>query len=339
MTVDPDADPRRRLDRVLHSLRMTGTFYCHAELRDPWALEMPAVADSVSFHVLTSGVCWLRLPGAEPIELRPGDLALVPHGLGHHLLSAPDGGRGARVDLLPQRYLSDRFSVLEHGGEGAVTQLICGIVAFEGPAARQLMRGLPEVLRVEDADASAGASIHDTVRLMADELSTVQVGGDTVATRLADVLVVQAIRSWIRRDEIGATGWIRALRDERIGRVLEAVHAQPGDAWDLERLARTATMSRSSFSARFAELVGASPMAYIARWRMDVARYRLATEDITASQLAGELGYRSEAAFHRAFTRIVGTTPGGIRRGRDGRTRPAASSPSRDESWRASESG
>jgi len=322
MTAEPDSDPRHRLNRVLQSLRMMGTFYCHAELRDPWALEMPAVDDSLSFHVLTRGVCWLRLPGADPIELHPGDLALVPHGLGHHLLSAPDGRRGARVDLLPQRYLNDRFSVLEHGGKGSATQLICGIVEFEGPAARQLMRGLPELLRVDDADVSAGASIHDTIRLMADELSTVQPGGDTVATRLADVLVVQAIRSWIQRDEAGSTGWMRALRDERIGRVLEAVHARPGDAWDLGRLARTATMSRSSFSARFAELVDVTPMAYIARWRMDVARYRLATEDVTASQLAGELGYRSEAAFHRAFTRIVGFTPGSLQYGEHGRTGP-----------------
>ncbi len=319
MTSEPDADPERRLDRMLYALRMTGTFYCHAELRDPWALEMPAVVESISFHVLTRGTCWLRLPGADPLELRPGDLALVPHGLGHHLLSAPDGGRGARVDLLPQRYLNDRFSVLEYGGRGTATQLICGIVAFEGPAARRLMRGLPEVLLVNDADASVGASTYGTIRLMSDELASTQLGGDTVATRLADVLVVLAIRAWIRRDEGAAGGWLRALQDERIGRVLEAVHAAPGERWDLERLARTATMSRSSFSARFLELVGESPIAYLTSWRMDVARYRLMTEDITASQLAGELGYRSDAAFHRAFTRIIGSAPGAARSSRDGR--------------------
>lgn len=73
-------DGRDRLARVLHTLRMRGTFYCHAELGEPWALEMPAISDSVSFHVVTSGVCWLRLPDAEPVELRAGDLAFVPHG-------------------------------------------------------------------------------------------------------------------------------------------------------------------------------------------------------------------------------------------------------------------
>ncbi|WP_043673884.1 AraC family transcriptional regulator [Clavibacter michiganensis] len=309
-----DVASSQRLDRVLHALRMTGTFYCRAELRDPWALEMPAKGDSVSFHVLTRGSCWLRLPGAEAVELRPGDLALVPHGIGHHLRSAPGPARGARVDLLPQRYLNDRSSVLEHGGDGTATQLICGIVAFEGPAARRLMRALPELLRIDEGDAAAGASVHATLRLMADELSTVQVGGDAVATRLADVLVVQAVRAWLQRDEATADGWIHALRDERIGRVLEAVHARPGDGWDLDRLARTAVMSRSSFSARFAELVGESPGSYVTRWRMDVARHRLATEDVPASQLAGELGYRSEAAFHRAFVRMVGATPGSVRR-------------------------
>jgi AraC-like DNA-binding protein len=311
----PDVARSQRLDRVLHALRMTGTFYCRAELRDPWSLEMPAKADSISFHVLTRGTCWLRLPGADPVELRPGGLALVPHGIGHHLLAEPGPARGARVDLLPQRYLNDRSSVLEHGGQGAATQLICGIVAFEGPAARRLMHALPELLRIDDADAAAGASVHATLRLMAEELATIRIGGDAVATRLADILVVQAVRPWLERDEAAVDGWIHALRDERIGRVLDAVHARPGDAWDLDRLARTAVMSRSSFSARFTELVGESPGSYVTRWRMDVARHRLATDDVTASRLAGELGYRSEAAFHRAFVRMVGATPGSVRRG------------------------
>ena len=104
--VTAPGDGPDRLARVLHTLRMRSTFYCHAELSEPWALEMPAIPDSVSFHVVTAGVCWLRLPDTEPTELRAGDLALVPHGLGHDLLSEPDARRGPRVDLLPQKYLS-----------------------------------------------------------------------------------------------------------------------------------------------------------------------------------------------------------------------------------------
>lgn len=313
-----NGEGRKRLARVLHTLRMRSIFSCHAELGEPWALEMPAIPDSVSFHVVTTGTCWVRLAETEPIELRGGDLALVPHGRGHDLLSEPGARRGPRVDLLPQEYLSAHYSQLRHGGAGRVAQLICGIVSFDDPAARELMRALPDVLLIRGDAVSAASSIRDTLRLMAGELSQPQLGGEAVATRLADVLVIQAIRSWIATDPEAIVGWLRALEDERIGRVLEAIHEDPGQEWSLTRLARLAAMSTSSFSARFTGLVGDAPIGYLTRWRMNVARSRLEEEDITAARLAAELGYRSEAAFNRAFTRVNGRTPGSVRRERRG---------------------
>lgn len=303
-----------RLARVLGTLRMRSTFCSHSEFGDPWSLEMPAIADSVSFHVLIAGSCWLRLPGEDAVELAAGDLALVPHGRGHDLLSDPAAPRGPRVDLLPQEYLGESYSVLRYGGAGPTTRLICGIVGFDDPAARQLVRSLPALLRVSGDEAGVASSVRDTLRLIAAELAHPQPGAETVATRLADVLVVQAIRSWMNSDAEAGAGWLRSLRDERIGRVIEAIHADPGEEWTLERLARVAGMSRSSFSARFTDLVGEAPIAYLTRWRMAIAQSRLRDTEVTAATLAGELGYRSEAAFNRAFSRIVGTTPGAVRR-------------------------
>ncbi len=303
-----------RLARVLYALRMRSTFYCHAELKEPWALEMPAIEDSVSFHVVTAGTCHLRLPGADPIELRGGDLALVPHGRGHDLLSTADAGPSQRVDLLPQNYLSEHYSVLQHGGDGRAAQLICGVVSCDDPAARELMRSLPAVLFVGGDTVSAASSVRDTLRLMAHELAHPQPGGEAVATRLADILVVQAIRSWITTSTETEVGWLRAVQDERIGRAIEAIHDDPGAEWSLERLAQVATMSRSSFSERFTQLAGEAPIAYLTRWRMNVAHARLLNEDITAARLATDLNYQSEAAFNRAFTRVIGRTPGSVRR-------------------------
>lgn len=299
-----------RLTQALHTLRMRGTFYCHAELTEPWALTMPAVAGTVSFHVLTAGACWLRLDGQEPVELRAGELALVPHGRGHDLLSAPDARHPRRVDRLPQHYLADHYSVLHHGGGGRPARLICGVVGFDEPAARELLRALPPLLRA----GSETSAVRDTVRLMADELARPRPGGEAVATRLADILVVQAVRGWLEHDPSAREGWLRALDDEQVGRVLEAVHAQPGRRWTLELLARTAAMSRSSFAARFTALVGEPPMAYVTRWRMRLAEGRLTEDGTTVAALATELGYQSEAAFSRAFTRTVGRTPGAVRR-------------------------
>ena len=310
------AETTDRLGRVLHTLRMRSTFYCHAELGEPWALEMPAIPDSISFHVLTTGTCWLRLPDADPRELRAGDLALVPHGRGHDLASTQTSAAGPRVDLLPQQYLTEHYSVLRHGGAGRSAQLICGVVSFDDPAAREIVRALPQVLFVGGDTLSAASAIRDTLRLMAGELSYPQPGGEAVATRLADILVVQAIRSWLADSPDTGAGWLRALQDERIGYALEAIHNEPGHEWTLERLAQLATMSRSSFSTRFTELVGEAPIAYLTRWRMNIAHTRLRHENTTAARLATELGYQSEAAFNRAFNRIIGHTPGTVRRQR-----------------------
>jgi AraC-like DNA-binding protein len=305
--------PVDALGEALHLLRMRATFYCRTEVSAPWALAMPSIEDSVSFHLLAEGRCWIELPDADPVEMGPGDLVLVPHGLGHAVTSAPRVRPAARVDHLPQDYLGDHYSVLRYGGGGEPSRLVCGIVAFDDPAARALTQALPRVLHVE-AGGSPSAAILKTVRLMATELSDLRPGGEAVVTRLADILVIQAIRHWLERDGSTAIGWIAALHDERVGRALVAVHRDPGAPWTLDRLAREAAMSRSSFAARFRELAGEPPMTYVTRWRMQVAHARLEAGDVTVAQLAGELGYLSEAAFSRAFTRVHGTTPGSIRR-------------------------
>jgi len=309
---DPSLANNDRLSRMLHTFRMRSTFYCNAVLTKPWSLQMPSITDSVSFHVLVTGRCWLRLPGTDPLELVAGDLALVPHGRGHDLVTEPDAGSGPRVDLLPQQYLNDRYSTLQHGGSGETTHMICGVVHFDDPTARQLMNALPSVVSFAGNALSASSSIRDTLRMMATELSHPQLGGEAIATRLADILVVQTIRFWFTQNTNSLTGWLQALHDERIGRALEALHKEPGGQWNLEQLAAVATMSRSAFSSRFTELVGETPIAYLTRWRMHYAEAQL-REGRTATQLAGRFGYQSEAAFNRAFKRVIGKTPGSVR--------------------------
>jgi len=302
------------LGQALHLLRMRGAFYSRTEATDPWALEMPAIADSVSFHVVTVGACWLEVPGAEPVELGPGDLALVPHGRGHNLVSEPGVGPPGRVDQLPQRYLGDHYSILTYGGGGESSRLVCGIVTFDDPGARALMRVLPSVIHINATDTSTPSWIQETIRLLSAELAALRPGGEAVTTRLADILVIQAIREWLERDPAASGGWLGALRDDRIGRALTAVHREPGREWTVARLAREAAMSRSTFAARFTDLVGEPAMSYVTRWRMQVAYARLEDGKTTVRELASALGYRSEAAFTRAFVRVTGTTPGTVRR-------------------------
>jgi AraC-like DNA-binding protein len=172
---------------------------------------------------------------------------------------------------------------------------------------------LPDRLHIRDADESE-PSLRGTLAVMAQEVRAVRPGGATVLTRLSDVLVVQAVRSWLERTAEGQAGWLGALRDPQIGQALAAIHRQPGRRWSLESLAASVHLSRSVFSERFIALVGQSPMQYLTRWRMHMASDWLRTGTLSIGEVASRLGYDSEPAFHRAFKRHVGLPPGAFRR-------------------------
>jgi AraC-like DNA-binding protein len=301
------------LGEALHLLRMSGIFYCLTEATAPWALEMPAFDDCLSFHVVTAGGCWLVVDGTDPQYLRAGELALVPHGRGHFLFSQPGVTPAPRVDQLPQQLVSEHYSILRHGGGGAPSTLVCGIVSFHDPAAQQMVRLLPPVIHTDGATAPSRTWIGDALGLMAAEVRQLRPGGEAVTTRLADILVIQAIRAWIERDPAARTGWLGALQDQQIGQAIVAVHRNPGHPWTVASLASRAAMSRSAFAARFTQLVGEPAMQYVTRWRMHIALARLRQGPTTVRELAAQLGYGSEAAFSHAFKRAVGVSPGTVR--------------------------
>lgn len=300
------------LGEVLHFLRMSTTNYSRCEFAAPWALVLPAFEHTMMFHAVMSGRCWLEVEGEEPLLLQPCDLALVPHGEGHRLANEP-GVAGPSLFDLPREQISERYEVLRQDGGGAPTRLICGTARLDHPAAQRLIRLLPRVIRFEDTRWPEMGWIQSTLRLMAAEAKELRPGGETIITRLADVLVIQVIRSWIEHDPAARTGWLGALRDPRIGRAITLIHRDPADAWSVATLASAVAMSRSAFSARFTDLVGESPMQYVTRWRMQLALSWLRNDGAAVGELAMRLGYRSEAAFSRAFKRAIGVSPGAVR--------------------------
>jgi len=308
MNLDDPFAPTDPLGEALHILRMNGAFYARSELTAPWGLTMPAMPGNLWFHVATTGSYQLEVGDGEVRTLAAGDLALVPHGEGHVLRSEPGAPAPGILDI-DREVISERYEVLHYGGGGASATLICGAVRFDHPAARQLVQSLPPIIHVE----AAGAWMEGTLRLMAAEASELRPGGEAVITRLGDILVIQAIRSWIETDPAARTGWLGALQDRQIGRALTLVHREPARDWTVGSLAGEVAMSRSAFAARFTELVGEPAMAYVARWRMHIALTALRDEGATVGELADRLGYRSEAAFSRAFKRIIGVAPGAAR--------------------------
>lgn len=305
--VPASADP---LGEALQFLRMSGIFYCRSELTAPFALALPPMENCLMLHVVTSGRCWLEVDGAEPRELRPGDLALVPHGDGHRLANEPGSRvRAANLFDVPREQLSDRYEILRLGGRGDATSMICAAVRFDHPAARHLVALLPRAVTIDAGTATQWEWIESTLRFMGTEARELRPGSESVITRLADVLVMQAIRSWIEQDPSSRVGWLGALQDEQIGRAMAAMHRDPARRWTVATLANEAGMSRSAFAARFTRLAGEPAMRYLTRWRMYAAATLLERDDAGVADVAMRLGYRSEAAFSRAFKRFVGTSP------------------------------
>lgn len=309
-TLPSSTDP---LGEALHFLRMTGTLYCRSEFTTPWGLDLPALPDSLMFHIVTRGACWLQVEGETPVQLDMGAFALVPHGRGHQLTSDLGVPAVGLFDV-PTTHVSDRYEVLTQGGGGAPATLICGAVRFDHPAAAELLRLLPPVITVNSWRTPELEWMRTTLGLMAFEASQLRAGGETVITRLADILVIQAIRAWLDAHADAQPGWLAALRDPHVGRAIRALHRDPGHGWSVEVMAKEAGMSRSAFAARFSTLVGEPAMRYVARWRMHVALAALRDERQTIAAIAEQLGYDSEAAFARAFKRVVGRWPGEVRR-------------------------
>jgi AraC-like DNA-binding protein len=309
-TAIPDfTDP---LGEALHLLRLNGTFYCRSELTAPWGVELPPFDGRMMFHVVTAGQCWLEVEDEEPHLLRQGSLALVPHGNGHSIRSSLNDETQPLFDI-PVERVSDRYEIMRLGGDGALTHLTCCVVRFDHVAGQQLIPLLPKVLQIDTWEEEEGSWLQSTLRFIAREARELRPGGETVITHLADILIIQAIRSWLDSAPDAHRGWLAALRDKQIGRALVAIHRQPEQAWSVASLAKEVGMSRSGFSARFSQLVGDSAMRYLSRWRMQLARAQLMENATPLSVLAERLGYQSEAAFCRAFKREFGVSPGSVR--------------------------
>ena len=310
LLAQPIGDP---LGEILHLLKLTGTFYCQSRLSAPWGIAIPGFLEVMSFAVVIGGRAWLKVGEAAPFEIQKGDLVLMTHGAPISLYSDSEA-QLMQLEELPIRKVTELYETLDFGGGGAECSIMYGLVRLDHASAPMLMALLPDVLKIDPWEEEAGSWLQGTLQFIAREARELRPGGETVITRLADVVVIEAIRRWLSRSPEANRGWLRAARDPHIGRSIVAIHRNPAADWSVETLARVAGMSRSAFAARFSGLVGTPAMQYLAEWRMNLARRTLRETALPISTIAADLGYQSEPAFNRAFKRVFGMTPGQARR-------------------------
>lgn len=307
--------PIRRdpLGEVLHLLQLTGTFYCVPELSAPWGISVPDLDRQLVLIAVTEGACLVEFEDGEDLPLSAGQLVLLPHGRPVDIRDRPGSVLTPLFDIPATRH-SPQFETMTHGGGGAVTRMTCGVLKVDHAAADRLVSLLPRSIFLDGFEPRAGAWVQTTLTYLAEEARNPRPGGETVLTRLTDILVVQAIRAWLENADNLATGWLAALRDPKLGRALQAFHQSPETGWTVAELAAVAGMSRSAFAARFKRLTGEGAMQYVSHWRMQLANTALRDGRLSVAEIAARAGYESEAAFSRAFKKLTGQTPGSVRR-------------------------
>jgi transcriptional regulator GlxA family with amidase domain len=167
------------------------------------------------------------------------------------------------------------------------------------------------VLHLKRTDAEAFLV---TVRQIFAELHEGGLGAGEVAARLLDIVFIRALRAYFDQNiEAADSGWLAAVRDEQIGSALALLHRDPQEPWTTDSLARRVALSRSAFAERFKQFLGEPPLQYLLRLRINTAATRLRSSDDNLKTIARASGYESVAAFVRAFSRLMGTTPGKYR--------------------------
>ncbi len=302
---------------ILLRLAMRGTLYFRTAFSSPWGVEVPAFSHVARFHFVHRGTCILRVAGvAAPIRLQQGDLAIIPHGAAHRMYCDPATEHAVLpLDRVLERSGFTGEGTLVHGGmpKGEATELVCGHFEFDPLAWHPLIERLPPYLHIANYGESAGQWMEHTLRLIGVEAGCRQLGGDMIAQKMSEIIFAQVLRAFLANQGADLPG-LAGLADPQILRALEAAHAHPDHDWTVEGLAKVAGLSRTGFSLRFAAKMGMPPMAYVTRWRMQIARQDLRLPGRTVPDVVEKVGYGSEAAFARAFKKEFGVSPATYRR-------------------------
>lgn len=290
------------LTHILNTARLKSSVYCRSELGSPWGLHFAPRSCAV-FHVLYRGNGFFRLESQTALlPICEGDVLLLPTGEAHFLFETPDAPLFRNLEL-------DQWGecALMCWSDDPTAVVLCGTFDFEYIETVTFLKQLPKVIHIPH---HPGSAFNSTLELMAGEAEANRPAKEVILRRLADILFVQIIQRWVEIQGVEHSGWLGALHDPLIGKALSLIHTQPQHPWTIASLARAVACSRSSFAARFTARVGEPPMEYLTRWRMQLAsRWLIEQPESRIGEIATRTGYRSEAAFSKAFKRVIGVAP------------------------------
>ena len=334
--------PADALSDVLRTVRLTGAAFFTVMAKAPWVAEqpgpemilpkiLPGATHLIAYHVVTEGRCFASTIGGEPTVVEAGEVIVFTKG-DPHVMSSGAGMRGdpftpGVVDTASSRQLP---FLINYGGTGPATKLVCGFLACDAQPFNPLLENLPPVVKAGDPKDGDTGWFSQFIRFAMLESAQKRVGGESVLAKLSELMFIEVIRRHLEVMPPEQTGWLAGLRDPFIGKALSLLHGGSAQDWTIEELAKQVGVSRSLLAERFTDLVGIPPMQYLAKWRMQIASELLTNGSAKVAAVAVEIGYASEAAFSRAFKKMVGMSPSAWRRRHDwGRTDVASDLTSR----------
>ena len=312
------------LSEVLKAVRLKGAVFFDVEASAPWVAEaLPAKATAsailpdsehvMEYHVVTGGSCWAAVVGsdARAIRLEAGDVVAFPQGDAHILSSTPGmrGDPGPDPSLVPGEVAQLPVMLNIDGGGSERTHLVCGFLGCDSRPFNPLIEALPPILHIPSSDTAHSSWLKEFTRFAVMEANQKRMGGSGILSKLGELMFAELVRRYVESLPEESRGWLGGLRDRYIGRALNRMHAEPTRAWTLQELAKEAGLSRSSFAERFTGYVGIPPMQYLQKWRLQIAASRLLEGGAGIAVIAADVGYESEAAFSRAFKRVIGASP------------------------------
>ncbi|MGW5675882.1 AraC family transcriptional regulator [Streptomyces sp. NPDC003860] len=297
---------------LLDGPRARGAFLLRMVMAPPWSVRVEDRAP-LALMCLTEGQAWIVPDAGEPVLLRPGDVAIArgpaPYTIADSPTTAPTAlvGPGGDCRTLSGEPLAERMSmgVRAWGNDpegSAVLQV--GTYPMAGEVSGRLLAALPDLVHLRADEWSC-----PLLPVFEEEIGRDDPGQSVMLDRILDLLLVVALRAWFSRPEAGAPAWYRAMGDPVVGRALRLLQDDPAHPWTVASLAAKCGVSRAALARRFHELVGEPPMAYLTRWRLDLAADLLRESDATVEAIARKVGYGGAFAFSSAFKRVRGVSP------------------------------
>lgn len=311
------------LSQALTAVRMTGAIFYHAECAAPWGFKVPALRHVahvlapgterlVPYHLVTEGEALVQFE-EQSLRLEAGDVIIIPHGDAH---TVSNGSPATLVDSAASmaKYLAGDLRTMKVGGDGARTRFVCGYFGCERHAERLFLAGLPQVIRISLRGDATGEWLENCIRYLVEEADGTRPGRSVLLSKMAEALFVQTLRRYMEGLPPEQSGWLAGARDPIVGGALSLLHRDPGHAWSIEELASRLGTSRTVLTERFDRFLGEPALTYLARWRLQLAARLLQTSSKSIGQIAGDVGYTSQAAFTRAFRRQFDMPPVQYRR-------------------------